>query len=60
MKLVKKEKSIKIAASKAGIDKKTEKKYKRADRLPCQLAKEHNGGRESVHLRMYGMRQSSI
>ena len=35
MKLIKKEKSIKIAASKAGMDEKTARKYIKSGRLPA-------------------------
>jgi len=42
MKLIKKEKSIKIAASKAGMDEKTARKYIKSGRLPSQLVKEHS------------------
>lgn len=42
MKLIKKDKSVKIAASKAGMDEKTARKYIRSGRLPSQIAKEHS------------------
>jgi len=42
MKLIKKDKSIKIAAAKAGMDEKTARKYIRAGKLPSQIAREHS------------------
>jgi transposase len=42
MKFIKKDKSIATAASKAGMDEKTARKYLKSGKLPSQIAKEHN------------------
>ena len=41
MKLIQKEKTLSIAAAKAGMDEKTARKYRRSGKLPTQMAKPH-------------------
>ena len=41
MKLIQKEKTLSIAAAKAGMDEKTARKYRRAGKLPTEMAKPH-------------------
>jgi len=41
MTFINKEKSLVIAAAKAGMDEKTARKYRKRGKLPSQLKKEH-------------------